>query len=389
MRILHTSDWHIGKRLNGRERLEEQSAVLDEIADICDREGVELVLVAGDVYDTYLPSAEAEDLFYEKIGRIAGGGRCAVVISGNHDDNVRLCAATALSETQGIFIYGNAGHIPKPCAGRQLSVTDVGANHIAFKNAAGEEVYVNILPYPNEVRLKEDKIEGESYFDKMRRWIQTGEEANTRRLPSVFLSHLFVAGGQVSEGEREIDLGGARAVPLGLLPDCAYAALGHLHRRQHFKNNVWYSGSILQYAFDEAGTKKSVVVFDLEQEGANNIREIPLTHGKQLVRLAAAGVEEGIALVRKYPECYIELTLYLSEPLLSTQVRELKEANPGLISLIPSIAGGDTHAEAEISRKHMSASELFAEYYKSLYGAKPSEELTSLFLSIAEDGDEA
>ena len=388
MRILHTSDWHIGKRLNGRDRLEEQAAVLDEIAEICENEGVELVLVAGDIFDTYLPSAEAEDLFYEKIKRIAGRDRCVLAISGNHDDNVRLCAATALSEEQGIYIYGNVGHIPKPCTGRALSVTEAGINHIIFKNGAGDEVFVNVLPYPNEARLKEDKIEGETYFDKMRRWISAGEEKNTRNLPSVFLSHLFIAGGKVSEGEREIDLGGARAVPLELLPQCAYTALGHLHRRQHFKNNVYYSGSILQYAFDEAGAKKSVVLFDLDESGAGNIREVPLTRGKQLVRLAAAGVEEGIELIQKYPDCYIELTLYLSEPLISSQVRQLKDANAGLISIVPSIQNGSLGG-AEVSRRQMSASELFCEYYKSLYAKEPPKELTELFLSVTEGNDEA
>ena len=311
-----------------------------------------------------------------------------LIISGNHDDNVRLCAATALSEEQGIYIYGNVGHTPKPCTGRALSVTEAGINHIIFKNGAGDEVFVNVLPYPNEARLKEDKIEGETYFDKMRRWISAGEEKNTRNLPSMLLSHLFVAGGKVSEGEREIDLGGARAVPLELLPQCAYTALGHLHRRQHFKNNVYYSGSILQYAFDEAGAKKSVVLFDLDENGADNIREVPLTRGRQLVRLAAAGVEEGIELLQKYPDCYIELTLYLSEPLISSQVHQLKEANGGLISIIPSIQGGEI-AAAEISRKQMSASELFREYYKSLYAKEPPEDLTALFLSVTEGNDEA
>ena len=183
-------------------------------------------------------------------------------------------------------------------------------------------------------------------------------------------------------------MGGARAVPLELLPQCAYTALGHLHRRQHFKNNVYYSGSILQYAFDEAGAKKSVVLFDLGENGAGNIREVPLTRGRQLVRLAAAGVEEGIELLQKYPDCYIELTLYLSEPLISSQVHQLKEANGGLISIIPSIQGGEI-AAAEISRKQMSASELFREYYKSLYAKEPPEDLTALFLSVTEGNDEA
>ena len=94
MKVLHTSDWHIGKRLLGRERIGEQREVLREIAALCERERVELVLVAGDVFDTYLPSSEAEDLFYTSVRELAGKDRAVVIISGNHDDHIRLAAAT-------------------------------------------------------------------------------------------------------------------------------------------------------------------------------------------------------------------------------------------------------------------------------------------------------
>ena len=389
MRVLHTSDWHIGKRLNGRDRLEEQAAVLDEIAEICEKEGAELVLVAGDVFDTYLPSAEAEDLFYEKVKKIAGRDRCVLIISGNHDDNVRLCAATALSEEQGIYIYGNVGHTPKPCAGRALSVTEAGINHIIFKNGAGDEVFVNVLPYPNEARLKEDKNPDEGFLDKMRRWIAAGERENQAGLPSVFLSHIFVAGGLVSEGEREIDLGGARAVPLDLLPACDYVALGHLHKKQSFRGGlIRYSGSIMQYAFDEAGTQKSVVLFDLDRAGVHNLREVPLQSGKKLVRLEADSVENAADLLRRWEGAYIELTLHLREPLSSMQVRALKEANVGLVNLIPEIRGELT-GSAVAGKRTRSAGELFAEFYRAQFAEEPAEELKQLFLSAAEEAYEA
>ena len=175
MRILHTSDWHIGKRLAGKERLEEQRAVLDEIAEICARERVELVLVAGDVFDTFLPSAEAEDLFYRAVRRITAEERCLLAISGNHDDPVRLSAATALSEELGIYIYGSVERSPKPFAGKYVRAVEAGPAHIIFENNAGERAFVHVLPYPNEARLKEDKNPDEGFLDKMRRWIAAGE----------------------------------------------------------------------------------------------------------------------------------------------------------------------------------------------------------------------
>ena len=386
MKIIHTSDWHIGKRLCGRERLEEQREVLGEIAEICDLERADLVLIAGDVFDNFLPSAEAEDLFYESVKRIAGEERTVLVISGNHDDNVRLAAASALSEEQGIYIFGNTARVPRPVGQRRVRLVEASANHAVVSDGK-EEIFLNILPYPNEARLREDKNPDESFLDKMRRWIAAGESKNVRRLPSIFLSHLFVAGGQVSEGEREIDLGGARAVPLGLLPDCAYAALGHLHRRQHFKGNVYYSGSILQYAFDEAGAQKSVVAFEIKDGKAEDIREIPLTKGRQLVRLEAVGLTQAKELLAMHGDALAELTLHLHEPLLASQVRELKEGAPGLVSIISDVQL-EGQERSGVSRKSMSSSELFREYYKSIYAEYPADALTELFLSITEEEHE-
>lgn len=386
MKVLHTSDWHIGKRLAGRDRLSEQRAALEEIAELCDREGVDLVLVAGDVFDTFLPSAEAEDLFYESVKKIAGEERCVLIISGNHDDNIRLTAATSLSEELGIYVYGNAGHIPKLCKNRRVYPVEAGANHIVFR-AGEEEVFVNVLPYPNEARLKEDKNPDEKFLDKMQRWMNAGQAENKRQLPSIFLSHLFIAGGAVSEGEREIDLGGARAVPLSALPHCDYTALGHLHKRQSFQGHVVYSGSILQYAFDEAGAKKSVVLFDIGKDGVQNERRVELTAGKQLVRLQANGIAAAAELVRKYPDKYIELTIFLTEPLLSSQVRELREANAGIVLILPQIAQEGQNAEA-VSLKKLSDSELFKTFYRKKFAQEPSDELTELFLSLTEGGDE-
>lgn len=386
MRVLHTSDWHIGKRLCGFERLQEQKEVLAEIAAICDREKVDLILVAGDIFDTFLPSAEAEDLFYDSIKKIAGADRCVLLISGNHDDNIRLSAATALSESQGIYIYGNNDHIPVPNKERRVHLEEAD-NTYAVVSDGKERVFVNILPFPNEARLREDRNPEESFSDKMRRWIGRGESKNIRKLPSIFMSHLFVCGGKTSEGEREIDLGGARAITLDLLPLCSYTALGHLHRKQHFTGNVYYSGSILQYSFDEAGMDKSVVVFDLNGENATDIREIKLKSGKQLVRLAATSVSDAVALLKMYPEALIELTLYLTEPLLASQIRTLKDTNKGLVSIITDVQTNLSSREFN-SRKAMSSSEIFKEYYNSLFAVKPSDELTELFLSLTEEEDE-
>ena len=382
MRILHTSDWHIGKRLMGRERLDEQSAALDEIVGICEREEVELVLVAGDIFDTYLPSAEAEDLFFSKIKAMAGEDRAVLLISGNHDDGVRLSAAAPLSEELGIYIVGNARK-PLPInVRRRVRPVRSGAGFAVFENDRGEKAFVNALPYPNEARFKEEKSDL-SFAERIKKWIDEGEAENPERLPSVFLSHIFVVGGVTSESEREIDLGGARAVPLDVLPKSDYIALGHLHKRQHMgKGHCYYSGSPLQYSFDEANGEKGVKVFDLTAKGVENLRDVALKSGRRLVRLEAESPAQAEELLFLYPDALAEMRLHLSSPLTSAEAAALS-AHENLVSLIAEV--NETGTLEFESRKGFSDSRLFEEFYRAQYNEPPKEELKALFLSVLQE----
>ena len=386
MKILHTSDWHIGKRLITRERLDEQAEVLDEIIQICEEENIELVLIAGDIFDTYTPSADAEELFFQKIKLLAGQDRAVLLISGNHDDGVRLSAAAPLAEEQGIYIVGNARNpLRMSATARKTRPVSSGKGYAVFENEKQERIYVSTLPYPNEARFKEEKSEL-SYVEQMQKWIAEGESGNVDKLPSIFMAHIFVAGGAVSEGEREIDLGGARAIPVEALPNSDYIALGHLHKRQKMgKGNCYYSGSPLQYAFDERADK-GVKVFDLTTAGVCDLKDVPLTKGKKLVRLEADSVDTGLELLQKYPESLVELKLYLTAPLTSEDSSALA-ANKNLVSLLAEVRTEETmHFE---SRKGLSAEGLFDVYYRSVYGADPKTEVKELFLkTIAELGEE-
>jgi len=385
MKILHTSDWHIGKRLMGRERLDEQEAVLDELAELCASEEVELVIVAGDIFDTYTPSAEAENLFFQKIRKIAGENRAVLLISGNHDDGVRLSASTPFSEELGVYIVGNDRKPLRLTSARTVKPIASGKGYAVFENGAGERTFVSALPYPNEARFKEEKSEL-SYIDRIKEWIAEGEKGNEEHLPSVFVSHLFVLGGEISESEREIGLGGARALPVEALPNSQYIALGHLHKKQKMgKGNCYYSGSPLQYSFDEATSEKTVKIFDLTQKGVENLRDIPIKSGKKLVRLQAGGLAEGIKLLEEYPDCHVELTLHLSEPLTSLDTAQLA-SHGNLVSLLTEV---QTQNELAFeSRKGLSDEKLFTEFYRSQYGEEPSGELTELFLSVLQKGAE-
>lgn len=368
MRFLHTSDWHLGKKTEGRDRLGEQRAVLDEIIDIAEREKVDAVLVAGDVFDTFVPPSEAEELFYDAATRLAGGKRKVVIVSGNHDDALRLAAPNPFALRHGIYIYGTIGHV-------------------ILDNAAGERVYVALLPYPNEARFKEEVVENESYPDKMKRWIGEGFSANSENLPSVLVGHFYTLGGLVSDSERAIDLGGARAVDKSVLPDCNYIALGHLHKRQaaSASKNAYYSGAILEYAFDEAGYEKSVNVFDIIGGKTENFRQIQLTAGKKLIRLEAAGYENALALLAENAGSFAELTLKLDAPLTDLQVKTLKNGYPDMISL--NLVFEESASLKAESKKSLTDEELFNGYYKSKYGKEPPKELGEMFLEIMNEAD--
>lgn len=384
MKILHTSDWHVGKKLQGRERLIEQAQVLEEIKAVCESEGIELVLIAGDVFDTYTPSAEAEELFYEKVKKIAGEERAVLIISGNHDDGVRLSAVAPLSEEQGIYVVGNArlGLSCKDTA-RKIKAIQSGKGYAIFTNDKGEQVYISMLPYPNEARFKEEKSDL-SYIERMQGWIAEGESAREAGMPSIFMAHVFIAGGKVSESEREIDLGGARAIPVSALPRTDYIALGHLHKKQRMGENCYYSGSPLQYAFDESADK-SVKVFNLTQKGVEDLRDVPLKSGRKLVRLQAETVENALALLEEYKEAYVELTLILDAPLTKENSVKLT-ANENLVSLHTEVRA--TEEEILFSRKTLTDGELFDSFYDFLYKAEPKAELKSLFLSTINELEE-
>lgn len=380
MNILHTSDWHIGKRLMDRERLPEQIAALDEIVRICDERDVDLVLVAGDVFDTYMPSADAEEVFFRVVKRIAGEKRAVVIVSGNHDDGVRLAASAPLAAEEGIYLFGGECDAVPVGGDRAVKAVASGEGYAVIANARGEQVYINALPYPNEARLKEEKTD-ESYADKLRRWIARGEAGFSGNMPHILLSHLFVAGGKVSESERDIDLGGARAVPVSLFSAFDYVALGHLHKPQKLSGNVRYSGSLLQYSFDEF-EKKQVILLHT-QEKSLEIEEIPLSSGRKLVRLEEENAERAAALLKQYPGAFIELTLRLSAPLTSQETQLLRAANDGLVSLIVR-----THAESSapvIKRSSLSSKQLFEEYYRCVYGEDPAFDLTQAFLELLEE----
>ncbi|MER5709757.1 exonuclease SbcCD subunit D [Streptomyces sp. NPDC002122] len=256
MRILHTSDWHLGRSFHRVGLLEAQAAFLDHLVAAVHEHRVDAVLVAGDVYDRAVPPLPAVELFDTALHRLAEAGVPTVMISGNHDSARRLGVGAGLIERAGIHLRTDPAGIGTP---------------VVLTDAHGD-VALYGLPYlePALVREQLGAAKGgheavlAAAMDRVRADL-AGRPAGTR---SVVLAHAFVAGGAPSDSERDITVGGVAAVPAGVFDGVDYVALGHLHGSQTLTPRVRYSGSPLAYSFSEADHRKTMWLVDLDTDGA-------------------------------------------------------------------------------------------------------------------------
>src|ERR1700712_1193055 len=255
MRILHTSDWHLGRSFHGEDLLAAQAAYVNHLIETVDSQQVDLVVVSGDVYDRALPSVDAVELADETL-HLLGTSRARVVIaSGNHDSQRRLGFNSRLVDLAGVHLRTDAGRVSEP---------------VLLEDEHGP-VAVYGIPY-----LEPDVLT--RAWELPTRSPHAGMEAAMERIPgdlagrpagtrSVVLAHAFVAGGLPSESERDISVGGVSVVPLSLFDGIDYTALGHLHGRATLSDAVRYSGSPVAYSFSEADHVKGSWLVDLDARG--------------------------------------------------------------------------------------------------------------------------
>lgn len=380
MRILHTSDLHIGKKLENRTRIDEQREVLNEIVTICDDENVQVVIIAGDVYDTFLPSAESENLFFDTISKLSQGKRIVLIACGNHDDSVRLNASNLVALNSDVYFADSKNEeFNRDFVASGVKMIECGTGYFVITDGV-ETVYFGALSYPTELRLKEKVVEDETYEQKVGRWITNCFKNNQNHYPEILISHLFMLGGVKTDGERSIELGGARIIDKSLIPNSViYTALGHLHKRQVVdKNrNIIYSGSILQYSFDETKIEKSVVIFDVNGGLVQNLKEVKLQSGNRLFRVEADNLVDAEEKIKNISG-FVEVTLKLSKPLDTLEHKEFCKKYPDAFLKLRFL-GEEKFLK---TRKDLGDEELFIEFYKSKYGKEPEKELLELFLAM-------
>ena len=302
MKILHTSDWHVGKVLKGQSRADEQIAVLGEIVQIARAEQPDLVIVAGDLYETAAPTPEATRIVTRALSALRRTGAEVVAIAGNHDNGAALDALRGCAETAWITLRGTVRQ-PKD-------------HLISGVTAGGEPWRCVALPFLSQryaIRATEmfdltGAEANQTYADHLRRVLAVLTEAFDHTAVNLITAHLTVVGATLGGGEREAHTIQAYAVPATVFPTSAhYVALGHLHRRQAVNGPcpVHYSGSPIAIDFGEEENAPSVLLAEVTADTPAKVREIPLTAATPLRTVHGtvdelAALETGDAWLRVY-----------------------------------------------------------------------------------------
>ena len=281
MRLLHTSDWHLGRGLHGHDLGAAQASVVEHLVEVVVRERVDVVLLSGDVHDRALPPVEAMQLFDEALRRLRDAGAAVVAISGNHDAPARLGDKAGLLD-RSIRLCTDPRRVAEP---------------VVVEDAHGP-VSIYAVPYLEPAAVR-DLLPGEpepapdvpgaagSHTRVLAQAMRAvhGDRA-TRGGRSVVLAHAWVTGGQASDSERDITVGGVANVPAALFDGVDYTALGHLHRPQVLSDGLRYSGSPVPYSFSESGHDKLSWLVELDASGLARVEAVPTPVHRRLTALS-------------------------------------------------------------------------------------------------------
>ena len=278
MRFIHTADWHLGKLFGQRHMTEDQAYVLEELLALCKDVHPNALIIAGDVYDRAIPPPEAVNLFNEILTRIAEQGIRVLYIAGNHDSAVRLDFGAQLLRASGIYPAGIVRAAEPP---------------VVLSDEYGD-VYFSLIPYgdPPHVREAFALDENLSFDGALAVQIAAARAQIPLSVRSVAVAHAFVIGGQTSESEHALSVGGSDQVSAENFAAYSYTALGHLHAPQRAgAEHIRYSGSLLKYSFDEARQKKGVELIELDAVGAASHTFYPL-RPRHDVRIVSGMMDE-------------------------------------------------------------------------------------------------
>lgn len=380
MRILHTGDWHVGKKLGRIDRARESEAVLDELVGIAADQAVDLVIVAGDLFDRGLPPFVSLRLVLETLVRLADTGARVIAIPGNHDSpDLFEVLAPHLAHSNVTLVH------------KTFRPEEGGVIRVPSRDGA-EVAQVACFPFLHESTIVDWAQEGEekhkSYADRVRNictayadWMMSNGKGKT---VDVLAAHFMVHGAVPSGSERELHIGEAYMARENAVPNVHYAALGHIHQAQGAPGSAdraRYCGSLMQLDFGEAGQEKSVVVVDVTPDGRRKIEQIPVTSGRQLVRLRGT-LDEIAEKKDEHQDAILAVDVVTEGPA------------PGIAEQVRDLLGDDVlyvradypRSETSLStREGMRLDELYGAYVEKRYEHAASDDLMAAFRELQEE----
>jgi len=383
MRILHTADWHVGRRLGRHDRMPEHRAALEEVAEIADAEAVDLVVVSGDVFDRPSPPVDALSLGLHGLQRLAAD-RPVVVVAGNHDAPELFDALAPLLRDRRVHAIGS---IRPPDGGGLLGPDELGVPAVV----AG-------FPFLREGRVVDFMAETGRWYGQYAEKVAAiaaaynaalVERAGTDLVP-ILVAHLMVSGVRVSHSERELHIGDAYAATTQAIPaGPQYVALGHIHAPQPVPGSpvpAEYAGSLLALDFGEAGESKRVVVVDVEPGRLATVRSVPITAGRPLVR--AQGTWEQLeARVEELGDSYLDVTVAVGGPDPELG-RRAAETFPYLVRVRTERPTTERRTRREPTERPTDV-DLYREFVRAATGVDAPEPLLDLLRDVLEEAVDA
>ena len=367
MKILHTSDWHLGRTLHKVDLHEHQAVFLDWLVDLVEAEQVDVVVIPGDVYDRAVPAVSSVTLLDRALARLADTGATVVLTSGNHDSPERLGFGRSLMRG-GIHLLTDVPGIEHP---------------VTVEDEHGEVLFFG-LPYLEPDRARTELVAvGEDPLARSHEAVTRAALDRVRERAAdhpgartVVLAHTFVSGGEASDSERDLTVGGVDSVPAGVLGGIDYLALGHLHGCQDLTRSVgapaWYSGSPLAFSFSERHHRKSVLLVELGAPGtAAQVRRIETPVPRRLTELR--GTLEEI-LARRDEHAGDWLKAVVTDPARPAHLQgQLREAYPHLLLTEYAPEGREAREGTPVVRREQNPLEVMDEFLAHVTGGAPTE----------------
>lgn len=372
MKFIHTADWHLGKLVHGIYMTEDQREVLNQFVKLVEEEKPDAVVIAGDLYDRSVPPTDAVELLDEILYKINVELKTPIVaIAGNHDSAERLSFGSSWYRNSHFYLTGKLQNDFQP----------VRLNGVNFY----------LVPYaePGMVRqlLKDETIH--SHQEAMKAIIGKIEENLNPNEPNVFVGHAFVLGGNTSDSERTLSVGGSGCVSHDLFAPFSYTALGHLHSPDAIKHDkIFYSGSLLKYSFSEAKQRKSVSIVEMNEDGAFQVRYHSLTP-KQDMRELEGHLEELLDpsfYEKEKVDDYLKITLH-DEGALIDPINKLRQVYPNVLHLERKILLTDMEKKQSYSVKReekKSEIDLFEQFYQEMTTAEFTVEKKGVMADVIE-----